>query len=55
VEIIVIKKMMDYRNRYDNGSGKWFKGNKDDMINEGCELIKKMICDLAKKYEAEAT
>jgi len=52
-EIISLKKIVDLENRFNNGNSNFYKGNKDDIINKGCEEIKNVICQLAEKYKTE--
>jgi len=52
-EIIAIKKAIDRRNCYDDGSGRFYTGDKNTMIKEGIGQIKQIIIDLADKYRDE--
>jgi len=50
---IIMEEMsgMNYRNCYDKRDVKRFYGDKDEAINEGCEIIKSEIIRLANKYK----
>lgn len=51
--IFDLKKQADHRNKYDDGSGQFFKDDKNEVIKNYCEVIKSMIIELAEKYEKE--
>jgi len=49
--ILEIKKIADYRNLHDDGSGKFFSGDKKEEIEKYCEEMKAIIIKLADKYK----
>ena len=51
--ILDIRKAMGHRMKYDDGSGEWFKGDRDESFREGCTICENIIIDLANKYKKE--
>lgn len=56
-EIMAVKKVMDYQNQYNINSEyskEFFNGtSKQESIEEGCNIIKSIIIDLAEKYKLQ--